>query len=324
MSPTDATADAVSAPVPDVGDGTCPTQDADCTAGGAHRNTGHMAPEDGTAGDADRSTDHEAAEDDSTQGADRSTDHEDTLELRLPDELVAFTEMGQSDPGTGDTDTGAGQGQGHEQGQPSRRDGTAPPALLTPHGYDLLDGVAEWRPITTPAGVFHLVPVCVERDLPLVCRWMNDPAVAAFWELAGPQNVTEEHLRSQLDGDGRSVPCLGVLEGTPMSYWEIYRADLDPLARHYPARPHDTGIHLLIGTVTDRGRGLGGTLLRAVADLVLDRRPACARVVAEPDLRNVPSITAFLSAGFRFSAEVDLPAKRAALMIRDRSLRDLM
>jgi RimJ/RimL family protein N-acetyltransferase len=154
---------------------------------------------------------------------------------------------------------------------------------------------------------------------------MNDPAVAAFWELAGPQNMTEDHLRSQLSGDGRSVPCLGVLEGIPMSYWEIYRADLDPpLARHYPARPHDTGIHLLIGAVTDRGRGLGSILLRAVADLVLDRRPACTRVVAEPDIRNIPSITAFLSAGFRFSAEVDMPGKRAALMIRDRSLRDLM
>ena len=69
--------------------------------------------------------------------------------------------------------------------------------------------------------------------------------------------MTEDHLRAQFGGDGRSVPCLGVLDGTPMSYWEIYRADLDPLARHYPARPHDTGLHLLIGGVADRGRGLG-------------------------------------------------------------------
>lgn len=153
---------------------------------------------------------------------------------------------------------------------------------------------------------------------------MNDPAVAEFWELAGPQTLTENHLRTQLDGDGRSVPCLGVLDGTPMSYWEIYRADLDPLARHYPTRPHDTGIHLLISNAADRGRGLGSTLLRAVADLVLDKRSACARIVAEPDLRNTPSVAAFLSAGFQFSAEVDLPAKRAALMVRDRSLRDLL
>ncbi|MFF1380547.1 GNAT family N-acetyltransferase [Streptomyces sp. NPDC058308] len=227
-----------------------------------------------------------------TEPAADGADCADTLDLRLPDELVALLADGD------------------------RRAAEA--------ADDLLDGVGGWGPATTDAGVFQLVPVRLERDLPLISRWMNDPAVAAFWELAGPEGVAETHLRLQLDGDGRSVPCLGVLEGTPMSYWEIYRADLDPLARHYPSRPHDTGIHLLIGGVANRGHGLGTSLLRAVADLVLDHRPACARVVAEPDLRNTPSVSAFLSAGFRFSAEVDLPDKRAALMVRDRALRAVL
>lgn len=186
------------------------------------------------------------------------------------------------------------------------------------------DHIGDWGPVRTPEGLFRLVPVRVERDLPLLSRWMNDPAVAVYWELPGPPAVTAGHLRAQLAGDGRSVPCVGVLDGTPMSYWEVYRADLDPLARHYPARPHDTGLHVLIGAGGDRGRGLGSLLLRAVADLALARRPASPRVVAEPDLRNVPSVAAFLNAGFHFSAEVDLPAKRAALMVRDRSLRHLM
>jgi len=222
-------------------------------------------------------------------GQSSGTDAEDTLDLRLPEEFLALcAEVDAAD-----------------------RD-------------DLLDRVGDWGGTLTPAGTFHLVPVRCERDLPLVSRWMNDPAVAEFWQLAGPRTLTEDHLRAQLTGDGRSVPCLGVLEGTPMSYWEIYRADLDPLARHYPARPHDTGIHLLIGDVVDRGRGVGSTLIRAVADLVLDKRPACARVIAEPDIGNAPSVAAFLSAGFRFSAEVALPAKRAALMARDRSVRDLL
>ncbi|MFF9070001.1 GNAT family N-acetyltransferase [Streptomyces sp. NPDC014891] len=189
---------------------------------------------------------------------------------------------------------------------------------------DLLDSVASWNPAPTSAGVFQLVPVLLERDLPLITRWMNDPAVSAFWELAGPESVTAQHIRAQLEGDGRSVPCLGLLDATPMSYFEIYRADLDPLARHYPARPHDTGVHLLVGGVTDRGRGVGSTLLRAVADLVLDHRPRCSRVIAEPDIRNTPSVSAFLTGGFRLAAEVDLPDKRAALMIRDRALRHVL
>lgn len=189
---------------------------------------------------------------------------------------------------------------------------------------DLLDHIAAWSAADTPHGHFRLVPVVPARDLILITRWMNDPAVAEFWELEGEERITERHVGAQLQGDGRSVPCLGVLRGAPMSYWEIYRADLDPIARYYPAKPHDTGIHLLIGGVTHRARGLGSTLLRAVSGLILDHRPLCTRVVAEPDLRNTPSVSAFLTAGFRFSAEVDLPGKRAALMIRERSLRHLL
>ncbi|MFF4660479.1 GNAT family N-acetyltransferase [Streptomyces sp. NPDC001381] len=210
---------------------------------------------------------------------------------------------------------------------PTSAAGAAPVLTLgrdeAPPSGPLPGRAGDWGSTATPVGAFRLVPVQVERDLPRIGRWMNEPAVAAFWELAGPLALTERHLR-QLADAGHSHPCLGVLEGTPMSYWEIYRADLDPLARHYPARAHDTGIHLLIGDAATRGRGLGGLLLRAVTDLVLDRRPACSRVVAEPDLRNTPSVAAFLSAGFRFSAELDLPAKRAGLMIRDRNLREVM
>ncbi|MEU3839782.1 GNAT family N-acetyltransferase [Streptomyces sp. NPDC028635] len=270
-----------------------------------------------------------------------TADSEDTLDLHLPADFLALRTAGE--PGSGEQDAGAGHYAGAARDAEWSRDEEAarvaemareaevapdtPPlwstALPLP-GADLLDQVAEWGATTTAAGEFQLVPVRPDRDVPLICRWMNDPAVAAFWELAGPADVTEAHLAAQLTGDGRSVPCLGVLDGTPMSYWELYRADLDPLARHYPARPHDTGIHLLLGGVADRGRGVGSALLRAVADLVLDRRPACTRVVAEPDVRNVPSLAAFLNAGFRFSAEVDLPGKRAALMIRDRSLRSLL
>ncbi|MFJ9622372.1 GNAT family N-acetyltransferase [Streptomyces sp. NPDC101181] len=225
---------------------------------------------------------------------------EDTLDLGLTEELLALIAEEHA------------QARG---ARPGPAGGSSRSAAPLP---DLLGAPATWPPAATRAGEFRLLPVRPDRDLPLLTRWMNDPAVAAFWELAGPASVTAGHLRPQLEGDGRSIPCLGLLDGTPMSYWEIYRADLDPLARHYPARPHDTGLHLLLGGVKNRGRGVGTTLIRAVADLVLDNLPLCGRVVAEPDLRNTPSVSAFLSAGFRFSAEVELPDKRAALMIRDR------
>ncbi|WP_333766636.1 GNAT family N-acetyltransferase [Streptomyces sp. IBSBF 2435] len=233
--------------------------------------------------------------------ADPGTD--DTLDLTLPPQFLAL--FASSDATYGRSAPGS---------RPERAD----------PDHCLVGDIARWAPADTPAGPFRLVPVDAERDLALVTGWMNDPAVAQFWELAGEPAVTGRYLDAQLDGDGRSIPCLGLLHGTPMSYWEIYRADLDPLARHYPARPQDTGVHLLIGGAADRGRGLGSILIRAVADLILEHRPGCCRVVAEPDLRNTCSVAAFLAAGFRLSAEADVPGKRAALMIRDRSLRHLL
>ncbi|WP_377274054.1 GNAT family N-acetyltransferase [Peterkaempfera sp. SMS 1(5)a] len=201
-------------------------------------------------------------------------------------------------------------------GRPRLRRGRCPMTTVPP--ADLLDGVGGWGVMATAAGAFRLRPVRLPDDLPLLSGWMNDPAVAEFWHLDGPSRIIEEHLRVQLDGDGRSVPCLGVLGGRAMSYWEVYRADLDPLARHYPARPHDTGIHLLLGPADTRGRGLGSLLLRALADRVLRVRPACDQVVAEPDIRNLPSVAAFGRAGFRRTVELQLPDKRAVLMVRRR------
>ncbi|WP_432087367.1 GNAT family N-acetyltransferase [Streptomyces sp. bgisy095] len=169
------------------------------------------------------------------------------------------------------------------------------------------------RTLPTAAGEFRLRPVRT-TDLPLLTEWMNDPAIAEYWALDGPAERTERHVDAQLTGDGHSTPCLGLLDGTPMSYWEVYRADLDPLARHYRSQPHDTGIHLLLGPPEARGRGLGTVLLTALADHLLRYVP---RLVGEPDVRNTPSVRMFRNAGFHRAAELDLPDKRAVLMTRE-------
>src|SRR5699024_11210203 len=73
-------------------------------------------------------------------------------------------------------------------------------------------------------GQFALRRLHVDRDLDLLHTWMNDPEVARFWRMPWPRDRGESYLRGQ-DGSTHSTPYLGELDGSPISYWELYRAD---------------------------------------------------------------------------------------------------
>ncbi len=181
-----------------------------------------------------------------------------------------------------------------------------------------------WWDLATAAGRFTLCPLKPDRDLGLVHRWMNDPAVARYWGLDGCVERTADHLAEQ-----RVLPhteaYLARLAGRPIGYWELYQAAEDRLATCYPARPDDLGIRLLIGEPDVRGLGLGSLLLTALCDSIQSQSPC--RVVAEPDERDTVAVRAFIAAGFdRFGSVLSdtapfgtarQPGQRTTLLIRD-------
>jgi RimJ/RimL family protein N-acetyltransferase len=169
----------------------------------------------------------------------------------------------------------------------------------------------------TPRGVFVLRLASVVDDLELVHRWMHAEHVVPYWQQAWPVARIENYLVDQLRGVAYR-PCLGLLAGMPISYWEVYRPLRDPVGETYDCDPEDIGIHLLIGEPGLTGRGLGAMLLEAVATSLFRHNTACRRIVAEPDVRNAASIKAFSRAGFVRQADVELPGKTAALMVRSR------
>lgn len=172
-----------------------------------------------------------------------------------------------------------------------------------------------WWDLTTQAGRLTLSPVKPERDLPDLHRWMNDPVVARYWGLDGPIERVAAHVAEQRESPHTDA-YLVRLGGRPIGYWEVYRAAQDRLAQYYPVLRDDIGVHLLIGEADCRGIGLGALLLRAVCDAIQTGPQGPCRVVAEPDERNVASIRAFRAAGFEQVGTLDLPEKRAALVIR--------
>jgi RimJ/RimL family protein N-acetyltransferase len=167
------------------------------------------------------------------------------------------------------------------------------------------------------SGVFSLRRLDPDHDLDLLHSWMNDPDVARFWKMPWPRSQIASYLSRQ-DRSTHSTPYLGEFDGVPISYWELYRADLDPLAQYYDAREHDAGLHGLMGPTEYRARRLAAHLLRTVTAWQLDADPRATRVVIEPDVENRRTIRVGELAGFRRIVDVDLPNKRAALMTRDR------
>ncbi len=157
----------------------------------------------------------------------------------------------------------------------------------------------------------------LDADLELVHDWMHQPHVVPFWYLDVPRPELRAYLEG-VAGDSHVEPLIGCVDGVPVSYWEVYRAAEDALAEYYAAEEHDQGVHLLVGPIELTGRGLGRRLLEAVVGWQLAREPRTRRIVAEPDARNARMIHVFERCGFVREAEVELPDKRAALMVRHR------
>ena len=173
--------------------------------------------------------------------------------------------------------------------------------------------------LPTPFGRFEMDPLRPLKDLAVLHAWMNDPEVAAFWDLAGPREVLDRHIAAAaVLGALRALPrpagrrgdeLLGGLQGGPGPAGRVLlgpaRGRRHPLLIGPGSYPRTRGrLH-----ADPRGRRLGA---------VPDRAPrAC---VAEPDLRNQRSIRAFTNAGFEPRGVLNLPEKQAMLMVYDRIL----
>lgn len=159
----------------------------------------------------------------------------------------------------------------------------------------------------------------------LLCDWLNAPHVRKYWRLHIDRDPSGHYgartVRSYLgalhDATDESG-LIGEIHARPMSYWEVYDIAGSPLAGAPELGPADRGVHVLVGRPEYVGRGIGPHLIRAIADWQFARHPHCARVAAEPDVRNARAVKAFVRAGFRHTRELDLECKRAALMVLER------
>ncbi|MEU8221917.1 GNAT family N-acetyltransferase [Kribbella sp. NPDC048915] len=155
-------------------------------------------------------------------------------------------------------------------------------------------------------------------DAPRIALWMQRPHIVRWWQQDWCVERWAQEIERQVAGE-HSTPYVVAVDGEEFAYVEVYRVRHDRLAKYYVYGEDDRGVHVAIGDVSRVGRGLGKQLLRSLAEQVFLAEPACAQVVAEPDIDNVPSVRAFTAAGFVQHGELRLPEKTALLMVRTRA-----
>ncbi|RFU24088.1 hypothetical protein B7463_g12246, partial [Scytalidium lignicola] len=152
-------------------------------------------------------------------------------------------------------------------------------------------------------------------DLQLLNKWMNMPRVAAFWGCAGPISTQEEFLKTNLSSK-HSFPVIGLWDGKPFGYFEIYWVKEDILGRHIGDRAgeFDRGMHCLVGEDEFRGAHRVKCWLTSLAHYAFDVDYRTNSVVLEPRVDNTKFIAHLNSAGFLKEGEVTFPHKQSAFV----------
>ena len=124
-------------------------------------------------------------------------------------------------------------------------------------------------------------------DVQLLNKWMNIPRVSKFWGLSGPPSIHEEFLQKGMQSK-HSFPVIGLWDGKPFGFFEIYWVKEDGLGKYLGNRvgDYDRGVHVLVGEEEFRGKHRVKCWITALAHWALIQDYRTNSVVLEPRVDN--------------------------------------
>ncbi|RDA90613.1 hypothetical protein CP533_2791 [Ophiocordyceps camponoti-saundersi (nom. inval.)] len=142
-------------------------------------------------------------------------------------------------------------------------------------------------------------------DTFLLQAWHAIPRVSEFW---GP--FQPDYLPCLLS-DGHSFPAIGLWDGVPFGYFELYWAKEDLLGRHAPddVADWDRGIHVMIGE--DWARGRVAAWLTSLVHWCFMADLRTMTVCLEPRVDNDRMLHHLQALGFTKEKIVTLPHKQS-------------
>ncbi|MDR6226412.1 GNAT family N-acetyltransferase [Desmospora profundinema] len=161
-------------------------------------------------------------------------------------------------------------------------------------------------------------PFSIETDLHLLHGWMRLPHIAPFWQLDVPLEEFRRYLNRSLSNPSRRHYMVHVGK-VPVSYAMSYRVHEDEIRHHYPYRETDLGGHFVVGPRSFLTVEAIPPIVRAMLRFIFQKENT-DRIVVEPDVRNRIIIPALQKSGFYVYSRVQLPHKKACLMLCERQV----
>jgi RimJ/RimL family protein N-acetyltransferase len=161
------------------------------------------------------------------------------------------------------------------------------------------------------------------QDAALLNAWMNQPRVAEIWDEAGPIERHRAYIEALL-ADPHMLPLIGLFDGAPFGWFEVYHAAENRIGPHYACDDFDRGWHVAIGDEGCRGAAFVSAWLPSLMHFMFLDEPRTQRIVGEPRADHRQQLRNLERSGFATLGTIDFPHKRAALvaLTRDRFFRD--
>ncbi len=159
----------------------------------------------------------------------------------------------------------------------------------------------------TPTGELTWRPLAAD-DLPLLGRWLADPAVARWWNHDSSPEGVERDFGASVRGEEAGEDLVVLLDRRPVGLVQRaviadYPDDLAEFAALVDVPDGAVELDYLIGEADLRGRGLGPRIIAALVDDTWRTRPATSTVLVPVVAANVASWRALEKAGLRRVAE---------------------
>ena len=147
--------------------------------------------------------------------------------------------------------------------------------------------IASIADLTPPSPSAEPQDTSLMTDLQLLHKWMNSPRVSKFWGCSGPQSTQETFLQNNLTSK-HSFPAIGLWDGKPFGYFELYWVKEDILGKNLgnAAGDYDRGIHVLVGEEEFRGKHRVKCWITSLAHWAFVQDYRTDAVVLEPRVDN--------------------------------------